>query len=330
MKNNYANEVKIIDCTIRDGGLVNNFYFEDDLVKNVYSACNEAGIEYMEIGYKASEEYFSYNEFGKWKFCREEDINRILGKIKDKTKLSVMADVGRTNMNDILPKKESIVDMIRVAAYIDQIDDALEMIKCISDKGYETSLNLMAVSTVNEEKLENMLKLTSRSDVNIVSIVDSFGSLYIDDVKVLASKYLSFLNSNGKHVGIHAHNNTQMAYANTIEAIKCGVTYVDATMAGLGRGAGNCNLELILGFLDDKRYSMKPIIRCIQEYILPLKQKINWGQDIAYMLTAQHNMHPRSAISFLKKETHEKNYVKFFEYIAEIDSSSTKTNTMMI
>lgn len=318
MKKNYAKEVKIIDCTIRDGGLINNFQFEDDLVRSVYSTCNEAGIEYMEIGYKASEEYFSYNEFGKWKFCKEEDIKRILGEEKLNTKLSVMLDVGRTNMKDILPAEKSIIDMVRVAAYINQIEEAMDMIKLISNKGYKTSLNLMAVSTVNEVDLENMLKLASHSEVNTVCIVDSFGALHTDDIKELADKYIKYLKAEGKQVGIHAHNNRQMAYANTIEAVKCGATYIDATMAGLGRGAGNCNMELILGYLDYDKYLIKPVLKCIQEHILPLKNKVKWGEDIAYMLTGQYNLHPRSAISFLKEENSARDYIKFFEHISEI------------
>jgi Isopropylmalate/homocitrate/citramalate synthases len=312
-------KVKIIDCTIRDGGLVNNFYFEDELVRNVYSACIEAGVEYMEIGYKASGEYFSYNKFGKWKFCKEEDIKNVLSGDKSNIKLSVMADVGRTNMKEILPKKNSILDMIRVAAYIDQVPEALEMIKCFSNEGYETSLNLMAVSTVNEEDLNKALELISKSEVDIMYIVDSFGSLYTDDIKLLTLKYIKYLESEGKKVGIHAHNNRQMAYANSIEAIKFGAAFVDATMAGLGRGAGNCNLELILGYLNSGRYLERPVIKCIQDYILPLKDKINWGQDLSYMLTGQLNIHPRQAIAFLKDANHSRKYVEFFDQLSGLD-----------
>lgn len=310
-------KVKIIDCTIRDGGLVNNFYFEDGLVKNVYETCKEAGIDYMEIGYKASEQYFKYGEYGVWKFCREDDIRRILGEDKRGLKLSVMADVGRTNCEkDILPRQKSIIDMVRIAAYVEQMDEALEMIKYISDKGYETSLNLMAVSKVDEGKLDKALEALSQSEVNIVYIVDSFGALYTSEVRELAAKYVKYMKNQGKQVGIHAHNNRQMAYANTIEAIRSGAGFVDATMAGLGRGAGNCLMELILGYLNSEKYEMRPIIKCIQDYILPLKKKISWGYDIAYMLTGQYNLHPRSAISFLKENSHEKRYVEFYDSFA--------------
>ncbi|MBW6409610.1 aldolase catalytic domain-containing protein [Clostridium sp. YB-6] len=313
MEKDYNEEVKVIDCTIRDGGLVNNFYFKDELVKNVYSSCREAKIDYMEIGYKASEEYFSYKEFGKWKFCKEEDIRNVVGESKSGTKLSIMADVGRTNFNELLPKNKSIIDMIRVAAYIHQIEEACEIIKNISDKGYETSLNLMAVSLLKERELNNALEKISKSKVNVVYIVDSFGALYTDDIKDLTNKYLKYIKSSGIKLGIHAHNNRQMAYANSIEALKNGATFVDATMYGLGRGAGNCYMELMLGYLNSQKYSIRPVIQCIQDNILPLKEKIKWGQDISYMLTGQYNIHPKCAIDFLKDENHVKKYLEFFD-----------------
>lgn len=312
-----ANEnVKIIDCTIRDGGLINNFRFEDEMVRGVFNTCIAAGIDYMEIGYKASEEYFSYKDFGKWKFCKEDDIRRILGDNKGDLKLSVMADIGRTNCDlDIIAKKKSIIDMVRVAAYVHQIDDALEMIKSISDKGYETTLNLMAVSKLNEKDLDKALEALSKSEINAMYIVDSFGALYTEDVAALSVKYLHYMKAQGKEVGIHAHNNRQMAYANTLEAIKHGATFIDATMAGLGRGAGNCLLELILGYLSPEKYDMRPVIECIQEHILPLKENLNWGYDIPYMLTGQYNLHPSSAISFLKEDKFHHRYVDFFDAV---------------
>jgi 4-hydroxy 2-oxovalerate aldolase len=320
MENCSSKQVKIIDCTIRDGGLVNNFRFDDELVRNVYSTCNEAGIDYMEIGYKASEEFFSYEDFGRWKFCKEEEIRSVLGDLKDKTKISVMADIGRTNMKDILPKKESMIDMIRVAAYIEQVEEGLEMIKYISEKGYETSLNLMAVSKVTDEELNKALETIATSEVKVVCIVDSFGALHNDEIRNLTLKYAKYLGTEGKEIGIHAHNNRQMAYANTLEAIKAGASFVDATMAGLGRGAGNCLLELILGNLDSNKYQLRPVIKCIQDYILPLKKKIHWGYDTSYMLTGQYNLHPRSAISFIKEKEHKDKYVEFFDEVSEMNN----------
>jgi 4-hydroxy 2-oxovalerate aldolase len=270
----------------------------------------------MELGYKASKNMFSRNDFGKWKFCSEDDIRRVIGDNNSNLKLSIMADAGRTDYKeDILPKKQSIADMIRVAAYVEQIPEAIEMIKDISDKGYETTLNLMAVSKVPETELNKALETLMLSEVNVIYLVDSFGSLYAEDVKALTEKYINYANQTGKEVGIHTHNNRQMAYANTIQALNSGAAFVDATMAGMGRGAGNCPIELILGYINNTKYNLRPIIECIQDSVMPLKKELNWGFDISYALTGQLNMHPRSAISFVNEADYKKKYVEFFDSV---------------
>lgn len=122
-------DIKVVDCTIRDGGLVNNFEFEDDFVKNLYTANVASGVDYMEFGYKASKEIFDVKEFGKWKFCDEDDIRAVVGDNNTDMKIAVMADVGRTDYKkDILPKKDSVIDMIRIATYVNTIPAAIEMI----------------------------------------------------------------------------------------------------------------------------------------------------------------------------------------------------------
>ena len=140
-------DVKVVDCTLRDGGLVNNFRFTDEFVRDLYLANIKAGVDYMEFGYKASKEIFNPDNFGKWKFCNEKDIRAIVGDNKTDMKIAVMADVGRTDFKkDILLKKDSVIDMIRVATYINTIPAAIEMIEDAHKKGYETTVNIMAVS----------------------------------------------------------------------------------------------------------------------------------------------------------------------------------------
>ena len=109
----------------------------------------------MEFGYKASKDLFDPKEFGKWKFCEEKDIRAVVGDNKSPLKISVMADVGRCDYRrDILPKKDSVIDLVRVATYIHQIPAAVEMIEHIKKKGYEVTVNIMAVSKVNSEDLD--------------------------------------------------------------------------------------------------------------------------------------------------------------------------------
>lgn len=313
----YRPEIKILDCTIRDGGLMNGHLFGDEIVKAVYSACVDAGIDYMEIGYINSRRIFSSAEHGAWKFCKEDDIRRIVGENDTSLKLSAMADAGKSDYHeDILPRDQSVLDMIRVAAYIHQIPLALDMIKDAHDKGYETTINLMAISVVSERELDEALELLANSEVGTFYIVDSFGAIYSEQTQFLLEKYLSYTQSSGKQVGMHAHNNQQLAFANTIEAIIKGANILDASMAGLGRGAGNCPIELLVGFLHNPKFRLRPILQCIQQYIEPLREKLMWGFDTPYMITGILNQHPRAAIEFNTSED-KGNIVKFFDLISE-------------
>jgi len=313
----YRPEIKVLDCTIRDGGLMNDHLFDDALVKAIYETCVASGIDYMELGYKSSKKIFAPTQFGRWKFCDEDDMRRIVGDNPTQLKLSVMADAERTDYHeDILPKKDSVLDMIRVATYIHQIPTAIDMIKDANDKGYETTVNLMAISVVHDKDLDEALEALAQTEAQAIYLVDSFGALYSEQIQFLTKKYLKFAKSMGKDVGIHTHNNQQLAYANTIDAIVLGANYLDATIAGLGRGAGNCPLELLIGFLRNPKFHLRPIIDCIQHHIEPLKANLQWGFDIPYMLTGQLNQHPRAAIKFLEGEN-KKDYLNFYDSIQE-------------
>jgi len=314
-------EIKVMDCTVRDGGLMNNHKFDDNFVKAIYATCLASGVDYMEFGYKADKKVASRDEFGPWKFCDESDLRRIVGDNKTEMKISVMADAERTDYHkDILPKKDSVINMIRVATYIHQVPTALEMIKDAHDKGYETSVNLMSVSVVKEKDLDDALEVFAKSPVDCICLVDSFGSLYSEQIRDLAKKYLDAVKGTGKQIGMHAHNNQQLAYSNTIEAVVMGVNRLDATIYSLGRGAGNCALELLLGFLRNPKYDIRPVLKCIEEIMLPLQKKINWGYNIPYMITGQLNLHPRAAIKISEGADASTEYLKFYDRMLEEES----------
>jgi len=296
----YRPQIKVLDCTIRDGGLINKWQFSDETVRKVFLALSECGIDYMEIGYKSSEKYFSRAEHGAWKFCTEEDIKRIVGEVDTKMKLSTMADIGRIDSEDIPLKKDSILDMIRVACYTKEIDKGIALAHECLNKGYEVTINIMAVSKVLEKDLDEALDDLSKSDVPVVYLVDSFGSLYSEQIHFLAKKYFQALP--GKELGIHTHNNQQLAFANTIEAIIAGVNRLDATLYGMGRGAGNCPLELLLSFLKNPKFDIRPLIEVIQEIFIPMKSEIEWGYHIPYLITGVLNEHPRSAMKIMDQK----------------------------
>lgn len=311
------NDIKVLDATIRDGGLCNNFEFTDEFVTELYKTNIKSGVDYMEFGYKASKNLFNENDYGKWKFCNEQDIRSIVGDNISDMKIAVMADVGRCDFKtDFLPKSESVIDMVRVACYIHQIPAAIEMIEYLHGLGYETTCNIMAISQANLNQVEEALELISDSNVDVIYLVDSYGSLYPENAATLAKTYLAAAEKTGKKVGFHAHNNQDLAFANTIETLSYGISYLDATAQGIGRGAGNCAMELLLGFLKNPKYSLYSLLTFIEKYMIPLKQQgVVWGYDLQYMFTGQLNRHPREAMTFTAEKRSD--YCEFYKSLLD-------------
>lgn len=313
----YRPEIRVLDCTIRDGGLINDHGFEDGFIKAIYETCLAAGVDYMELGYKASKKIYAPSKFGDWKYCDEDALRRIVGDNPTPLRLSAMADAERTDYHeDILPKEKSVLDCIRVATYIHQIPVAIDMIQDAHDKGYETTLNLMAVSVVHDPDLVDALEAVVHSPVDTIYLVDSFGALYSEQIRDLTMLFLDAVKGTDKQIGIHTHNNQQVAYANTIEALIVGANRLDATINGMGRGAGNCPLELLIAFLKNPKFRLRPVLECIQNHFLPLRGKMEWGYQIPYLLTGMLNQHPRDAIAMRAGDAPD-DYVGFYDQLAE-------------
>ena len=311
-----AEGLKVLDATLRDGGLVNDFRFDDDFVKVLYETNLAAGVDYMEFGYRASRKQFNPKDFGKWKFTSDEDVWKAIGKKDARMKISVMVDVGRTDFReDIAPRKESPVDLFRIATYIETIPEAVEMIEYISSLGYETTCNIMAVTKCTDEQISEALHTISKTPVLAVYIVDSYGALYPKQTRKLAKLYHSILAPAGKETGIHAHNNQQCAFANTLEARECGALWLDGTAFGMGRGAGNCHSEALIACLNGNKYHVEPLLDFVENHMLKLKASgVEWGYNTSYMLTGLLNQHPRTAIAATKK--HDTNYTEQFKFLS--------------
>lgn len=312
-------DIKVLDATIRDGGLVNDFRFTDEFIRNLYRANTKAGVDYMEFGYRADKEMFNVEDFGPWKFAEDEKIREIVGENDTDLKISIMADVGRCNYKeDIHDRSESPVDLVRVATYVNTMPAAIDMIEDAHRKGYETSCNIMAISNAKESDIQVALDMLGNSPVDGIYIVDSFGSLFPEQIRKISDQYMEIGEKYGKFIGMHAHNNQQLAFANTIESCARGVSYLDATMAGMGRGAGNCAMELLLGFLKNPRYKLFPVIQFIEKNIVPIEEEgLEWGFDIPYLLTGHLNQHPRAAIAAMKEGR--KDYSGFYKEIIDRD-----------
>ncbi|MBI4825588.1 MAG: aldolase catalytic domain-containing protein [Nitrospirae bacterium] len=311
----YREQIKVLDCTIRDGGLINKHNFDERFVREVYKAISAAGVDYIEIGYKNSKEYFSPAEYGPWKFCDDDVIRKVIDGIESKAKISVMVDVGRVHLDDIKPADQSPVDVIRTATYVKGIDKAIYMCNHFADKGYETAINIMAISKDRGPELDEALhQIEEESKANVVNIVDSFGSLYQENIEELVKRFKSIIKT--KEIGFHGHNSMQLAFSNTIEAIIHNANYMDATVYGIGRGSGNCPLELLIGFLKNPKYDIRPILDLISKEFIPLREKMEWGYIIPYAIAGMLNEHPKNAIA-LRDSDKKEDYKAFYDSIVD-------------
>ncbi len=307
----YRPEIKVLDCTLRDGGLINDHCFDESFVKAVFRATAMAGIDYVELGYRASKKAFSPDKYGECKFCDEDFIRRVTDDVENKPKISTMVDIGRVDLAQIPEKKDSVVDLVRVACYIKDVDKAMDLINFFHNKGYETTCNIMAISTALQPDVEEGLAQLAESPVNVVYVVDSFGSMYSEQIHFLTKLYGKYLWPKKKEVGMHAHNNQQLGFGNTIEAIRKGANYLDSTIFGIGRAAGNCPTELLLSFLKNPKFKLEPILEVIEKELVPLRKKIEWGYIIPYMITGILNQHPRTAMAFRASKDKDK-FVQFY------------------
>ncbi|MCH7920494.1 MAG: aldolase catalytic domain-containing protein [Planctomycetes bacterium] len=311
----YREEIKVLDCTIRDGGLINDHRFSDEFVRAVYQAVSTANVDYMEFGYRSSRDLCPPENFGPWKYCDDDKISEIIDGIESNVKICIMLDAHRVKEQEFRPVDESPIDMIRVASYVKDVDKAIDLANRMHDLGYETTVNLMAVSKENDADLTEALKQLDKCPTRSVYVVDSFGALYCEQIEHYVKLYQQYLP--GKEIGIHCHNNQQLAFGNTVEAIIHGANFLDGSLYGIGRGAGNCCLELLLGFLKNPKFNLTPILRVIQDHMIPLRDEIEWGYLVPYLITGMLNEHPRFAIERRAGEDRDK-YAEFYAEMVEV------------
>jgi len=285
-------KVKILDCTIRDGGYLNNWHFDLKLVRELYRAHSRSGIDFVEIGFRSTEKYFDPNQYGSWKFTPEPLVSEVVKGISAGPAISLMIDFGKADIEDIPDRKNSIVSVYRVAVHKDKVLAAVEFCNDIADKGYIACIQLMGIVNYTEDDFNRVLKSLKDSKINYVYFADSYGSLLSSDIKAIVDR----LAITGKKIGFHAHNNLQLAFANTLEAIKCGVDIVDGTVYGMGRGAGNLPIEILLSYIEKTSvksiYNTLPVLDIIDRYMLDLHQDLKWGYDLSYMLSGMYEVHP--------------------------------------
>ncbi len=310
----FRKELKVLDCTVRDGGLINNYQFSKDFVKAVYRATCEAAVDIVELGKKLEEsDEYTREKYGAWNFCDDDDLKEVIDSCDSEYRplVAVMYDVGRVDISKLQPRDQSPIDMVRVACYVHQIDAGLDLVRRCKDLGYETTINVMAASAAIETELvEGLAEINKTDELDYLYLVDSFGAFYSEQVTYYLEMYKKY--APDKELGFHAHNNQQLAFSNTQQAIIDGVNLLDATINGIGRGAGNCNLELLLNFLKNPKFDVRPVYKVIQEHFVPLREQIEWGFNDIYGVSGHMNQHPREAMKFRADKENKDNCYDFY------------------
>ena len=290
----------ILDCTLRDGGYVNRWNFSRELARSVYRSLSKSGVDIVELGFRSTEKYFSRDEYGPWRRTTEEDLRAVTENIRG-ARVCVMGDYGRIDLEDLEEAKDSCADMVRVAAHKDSLHGALDLLGKIKEKGYLASFQCMGYSTYTGAERDELVGLLKKSDLDYFYVADSYGSLFPSQIKAM---FEPFLELGSFKVGFHPHNGIQMAFANTLEAIRVGVDIVDSSIYGMGRGAGNLPTEILLSYLVSEgsdKYNVIPVLNCIERYFLDIMKETPWGYQLPFMISGIFNSHPNYALDMLRR-----------------------------
>jgi len=290
--------VKILDCTLRDGGYYNNWDFNESVVNNYLSAMSKAKVDIVEIGFR----FLPQNKFlGKFAYSEDDYLNSL--SLPSNISYAVMINasdlinyedgIERAIKNLFSKKKDSPIDIIRIATHSSDVKDCHTIAIALKNLGYRVFLNLMQISSLNAKSIANIAKdLESWGCIDAFYFADSLGNMEPE----LVSSVISTISSKWSgEMGIHTHDNKNQALGNSLKAIEQGITYVDATVLGMGRGAGNAKIEALLveivqrglgKYFPDALFSLT-----LKEFSL-LQKEYNWGPNIYYFLSAVHGIHP--------------------------------------
>ncbi len=324
MNNTKFPKLEILDCTIRDGGYLNNWNFDKKIVKEIYRSISKTGVDVIELGFRNVPK----SGMGPWYSVGEDMID---GLFKDMggVRIALMLDYSRADTSNIPLTGNSLVKMYRVACHKDEVSGAIRLCEELKSKGYMTSIQLMGIVGYGNKELEAIVKPLEKSTINYIYFADSYGSLFPQNIK----RYIEKFKQTNKKIGFHAHNSLQLAFANTLEAINNGIDIVDGTIYGIGRGSGNLPLEALIIYLEkmlgNKKYNSLPILDLIDRYFISLKDNIKWGYSLPYMLSGIFEIHPNYAKSLVDYHEYKiDDIVKVLEIIKGIGHIGFKKETL--
>jgi hypothetical protein len=296
-------QVEILDCTLRDGGYINDWGFSEEQITNIMSSLDTSMIDIIECGYLNDQREQSNDTT---LFHDTQSIDKHLIKLSGKALSVVMINFGDYDISQLSPKADTKLDGIRLAFHKKNLHDVIESAKLIMEKGYKLFFQPMLTDLYSDDELEELLRICNELQPYAAYIVDSFGSMQKEQLQHLLNLYESRL-SKDIIIGFHAHNNLQLAFANNIELIESGKRslIVDSSIYGMGRGAGNLNTELIANYLNQKadKYKITPLLEVIDSHLDAIYRETYWGYSAAYYLSAKMKIHPNYAKYLINKKT---------------------------
>ena len=309
---------KILDCTFRDGGYYTNWDFHSDVVDGYIKAMNRLPVDYLELGYRnnPSKEYM-----GKFGYCPVSELKHI--KQCCVKKLSIMLNEKSTALEDLQHLLEpiiGIVDMVRIAIDPSNFGRALILAQRVKEMGFEVGLNVMYMSKWKTEYRDFYSKLNLLDDfADLFCMVDSYGGVTPDDIIDIVQEIRKYTKC---PIGFHGHNNLQLGLINTITAIKQGVDYVDATILGMGRGAGNLSIELLLTYLNahDGLSVDFNVLGDVITAFTPLMEQYKWGTNLPYMLAGANRIPQKDVMEWVTNRVY-----SFNSIIRAIDNRKNMT-----
>jgi len=296
--------IKVLDCTLRDGGYCNGWEFGEKNIKMIIKALLDSHIDIIEYGYLNSKAIASKDST---QFAKITDLCPILSTVNSETMSVAMIDYGNYSISDIPPRQAHYIDGIRVAFHKKDQVAALELCKQIKEKGYKAFVQPMLTVGYTEQEFKNLIGKCNEIKPYAFYIVDSFGSMTSNDLQLyllLVKKYLK----KEIMVGLHTHNNTQASFLNAIQFEDCirnRDIIIDITVNGMGRGAGNLNSEIYLNHLVNKndKYTVKPLLYVMDAVIDKFYRTNPWGYNLPNYLSAKHNIHPKYSSYLCNKDT---------------------------
>lgn len=289
--------MKILDCTLRDGGYYTNWDFDTELVTEYYKSVEKLPIEYVEIGYRSTPQKEYYGEYF---YCPKYVLQKAKQLMPSK-KLAIMLNEKDTRIEDLdylLNDCVGIIHMVRMAVSPVNIEEAIEIAKEVKIRGFEVAFNVMYMSQwAADQNIIQRFKI-SNGVVDYFYMVDSFGGVLPNEVEVLTKSLKQNLSS---YIGFHGHNNIELALANVISAINGGIDIIDSTITGMGRGAGNLKTELLLTFLSSKQdleVDFNALTTTVEEFER-LQKHYQWGTNLPYMVSGVNSLPQKDVMEWI-------------------------------